>query len=124
MGFLSGLMGNASEVDPKEVETELERILVKGERVERAFQLIRDAFVFTDKRLILVDKQGMTGNKVEYQSIPWASIVRFAVESSGTFDLDAELKLWVRGRAEPIQKQFNKKIDIYEVQKILASRVL
>ncbi|MBW3565108.1 MAG: PH domain-containing protein [Acidobacteria bacterium] len=124
MGLLSGLMGNASEVDPAEAQQEFERILVKGEKVRRAFQLIRDGFVFTDKRLILIDKQGMTGNKVEYQSIPWPSIVRFAVESSGTFDLDAELKIWVRGASEPIRRQFDKKIDIYDVQQFLASHVL
>lgn len=124
MGLLSGLMGNASEVDPKDAEQEFDRILVRGEKVRRAFQLIRDGFIFTDKRLILVDKQGMTGNKVEYQSIPWKNIVRFAVESSGTFDLDAELKIWVRGASEPIKRQFNKKIDIYEVQQFLATHVL
>ena len=98
--------------------------MAPGERVEHAYQLIRDYFVFTDKRLVLVDKQGMTGSKVEYHSIPYRSVTHFSVETGGTFDLDAELKIWISGKPEPVQKQFNKKLSIYEVQAVLASYVL
>jgi len=55
--------------------------------------LIRALFVFTNKRLILVDKQGLTGNKVEYHSLPYRIITHFSVETAGHFDLDAELKV-------------------------------
>jgi len=54
---------------------------------------VRDGFLFTNRRLILVDKQGLIGKKVEYQSTPFKNVIRFAVETAGTFDLDAELKL-------------------------------
>ncbi len=124
MGFLDGLMGNASEIDPAHIEGEFNQILTPGERVERAYQLIRDLFVFTNKRLVLVDKQGMTGRKVEYHSLPYRSITHFSVETAGHFDLDAELKIWVSGSPVPIQKQFNKNLNIYAVQSVLASYVL
>lgn len=78
---------------------------------------------FTNKRLILVDKQGLSGNKVAYLSIPYRSVTHFSVETAGHFDLDAELKIWVRGSANPIQKQFNKKLNIYTVQGVLAQYV-
>ena len=58
MGLLSGLMGNASEVDVAKLQTEFAQVLTEGERIEKAFQLIRDMFVFTDKRLIFVNRQG------------------------------------------------------------------
>jgi hypothetical protein len=90
-----------------------------GEKVEHAYQLIRDYFVFTDKRFVLVDKQGLTGSKVEYRSITHVSI-----ETAGTFDLDAELKIWISSNPVPLQKTFNKKLSIYEVQSVLASYVL
>ncbi len=61
--------------------------------IEKAYQLIRDLFVFTNKRLILVDKQDLTGHKVEYQSLPYKSIIHFSVETAGHFDLDAMLKI-------------------------------
>ncbi|UZW13432.1 PH domain-containing protein [Clostridium pasteurianum] len=124
MGILSGLMGNASEIDIKHVEREFEKILVEGEQVEKAYKLIRDLFVFTDKRLILLDKQGVTGKKVEYHSIPYKSITHFSVETAGNFDLDSELKIWISGTQMPIEKQFKNDKNIYGIQKSLASYVL
>jgi hypothetical protein len=124
MGLLDGLLGNASEIDPAMIHNEFVQILSADERVEKAYQLIRDFFVFTNKRLVLVDKQGLTGKKVEYHSIPYRSITHFSVETSGHFDLDAELKIWVSSNPTPIQKQFNKKLNIYEVQSVLAHYVL
>jgi len=124
VGLLDGMMGNASKVDPAKMQQEFQQILAPGERVEHAYQLIRDYFVFTDKRFVLVDKQGLTGSKVEYHSIPYKSITHFSIETAGTFDMDAELKIWISSTATPIQKQFNKKLSIYEVQSVLASYVL
>ena len=124
MGLFDGMLGNASKVDPATVQQEFAKILAPGETVQHAYQLIRDYFVFTDKRFVLVDKQGMTGSKVEYHSIPYKSITHFSIETAGTFDLDAELKIWISGTAAPIQKTFNKRSSIYEVQSVLAGYVL
>ncbi|MFS0864069.1 PH domain-containing protein [Fredinandcohnia sp. 179-A 10B2 NHS] len=122
MGLLSGLMGNASTVSKEEVSKELGQLLTNGEEIDVAFKLIRDLIVFTDKRLILVDKQGITGKKVEYHSIPFKSISHYSVETAGTFDLDAELKIWISGGQLPaIQKQFKKDKSIFDVQKVLAA---
>ncbi|HEY5928752.1 MAG TPA: PH domain-containing protein [Burkholderiales bacterium] len=124
MGLLDQVLGNASKIDAAEVQDEFARVLAPGEKVEHAYQLIRDYFVFTDKRLVLVDKQGLTGSKVEYHSIPYRSITHFSVETGGHFDLDAELKIWISSTALPVTKKFNKKLSIYEVQSVLASYVL
>jgi hypothetical protein len=124
MGILSGIMGNASEVDAEKLEKDLENILADGESIENAFRLIRDLIVFTDKRLIMIDKQGVTGKKVEYHSIPYKSISHFSVETSGHFDLDAELKIWISSSDTPIEKEFKKDNNIYEAQKTLASFVM
>lgn len=124
MGLLDGMLGNASKIDPIKIQQEFAQILAPGESVEHAYQLIRDYFVFTNKRFVLVDKQGTTGSKVEYHSIPYRSITHFSIETGGTFDLDAELKIWISGNPVPIQKQFNKRLSIYEVQAVLASYVL
>jgi hypothetical protein len=125
MGIFDALMGNASKIDASKVQQEFAQVLAPGEQIEHAYQLIRDFFVFTDKRLVLVDKQGMTGSKVEYHSYPYRSITHFSIETAGTFDLDAELKVWISGSPAPvIQKTFNKRLSIYEVQSVLATYVL
>lgn len=124
MGLMDGILGNASEVRIQDVQTEVGQLLASEEQIEKAYKLVRDLFVFTNKRLILVDKQGMTGKKVEYHSIPYKNIIHFSIETAGHFDLDAELKIWLSGSQLPIQKQFNKTLNIYEVQSVLAGYVL
>jgi hypothetical protein len=123
MGLLSGITGNASRLDPGKAARDYGRLLGQGEQVIAAYQLVRDAFLFTDRRLILIDKQGVTGRKIEYHTLPYRSITHFSVETAGTFDLDAELKIWLSGSAEPIAKQFGKGVDVYEVQALLSAFV-
>jgi len=124
MGLLDAMLGNASEVDPSKVQSDMAELLMPGEQVHKAYQLFRDSFVFTTKRLILVDRQGMTGKKVEYHCVPYKSITQFSVETAGHFDLDAELKIWISSQAEPIKKTFKKNLSVYKVQRVLAQFVL
>ena len=125
MGLINKLMGNASIVSKDKLNKKYERLLVEGEEVELGFKLIRDTFMFTNKRLILIDVQGLTGSKVEYKSLPYKNISRFSLETAGTFDLDAELKIWISSEDTPsVSKRFNKSIDVYEVQKYLAAKVM
>ena len=125
MGLFSALLGNAGAVSQDELKKQYGNLLTDGEEIELGFKLIRDTFVFTSKRLILIDKQGLTGSKTEYKSISYKSISRFSVETAGTFELDAELKIWISGEQQPsIIKQFNKSVNVYEVQKVLAHHVL
>lgn len=124
MGLFDGLLGNARELCAEDIEQDMDRLLTMGEQVEKAYRLMRDLIIFTNKRLILVDKQGVTAKKVEYHTIPYRSITHFSVEAAGNFDLDAELIIWITGEEVPIQKQFSKAIDIYELQSVLAYYVL
>jgi hypothetical protein len=125
MGIFSALIGNAGTVSLEQLTKQYGQLLIDGEEIELGFKLIRDTFIFTTKRLILIDKQGLTGSKTEYKSISYKSISRFSIETAGTFDLDAELKIWVSSELQPsIKKQFNKSINVYDVQKVLAHHVL
>jgi Bacterial PH domain len=124
MGLLSGLMGRASEVSVAAVEAEFKPILVEGEQLEMAFKVLRDMFVFTNKRLILVNRQGLTGSKAEYLTIPYSRIVRFSKESAGLMDLDAELKIWIQGQNEPIKREFRKDKNVNEIHRVLSQAVL
>jgi hypothetical protein len=125
MGLFNSLLGNAGTVNKENLEKDFGRILVTDEQIVTGFKLFRDTFIFTNKRLILVDRQGLTGRKSEYLSLPYKSISRFSIETAGTFDLDAELKIWISSDHQPaVSKRFNKSVDVYEVQKLLAGFVL
>ena len=124
MGLFNAILGNASEVNIQDVAKEFEPILIEGELIEKAYKLIKDMFIFTNTRLILVEKQ-LVGSKVDYMSIPYTNIIKFSKESAGILDLDAELKIWVKDLALPIKKQFGKGgNNINEVYKILSQHIL
>lgn len=121
MGLFSGLLGNAGVADLDELNKEYSKLLSDDEKLEIGFKLVRDTFIFTNKRMIFVNKQGLTGKKVEYLSIFYKSISRFSIETSGHFDLDAELKIYISNDSEPvIQKKFSKDVNVYDMQKVLA----
>jgi len=125
MSLFSKLLGNAGVANPTELLKDYSQLLAEFEEIEVGFKLFRDVFIFTNKRLILVDKQGITGSKVEYLSILYKSISRFSIETAGHLDLDAELKIWISSEAVPsIRKKFNKQVNIYDLQKTLAQHVL
>ena len=75
----------------------LKPFLSSKETVAFAAKTVRDIAVFTDKRILIADKQGITGKKVEYYCIPYKNIVTYAIETAGTFDLDSEIKLVLSG---------------------------
>lgn len=125
MGLFSNLLGNAGVANPEELNKEYAKLLSDNEVIEVGFKLFRDVFIFTNKRLILVDKQGITGKKVEYLSIVYRSISKFSIETAGHFDLEAELKIWISSEPTPsVQKKFNTQVNIYDLQRVLAQHVL
>jgi hypothetical protein len=120
MGLLDGLLGHGSDITPAEAREELAGLLLEGEPVHVAFKVIRDIIVFTDRRMILVDKQGVTGRKVEYLVVPFRAITSYSIENAGRFDLDSELKIWISGRHEPLQKTLRKGADVLGIQAAIA----
>lgn len=88
---------------------ELEQLLHPTEQFKFAVKTIRDIGVFTDKRILVADKQGIIGKKTEYYSIPYKSIITYAIETAGTFDLDSEIKLMLTGGLEVELKFFKDK---------------
>ena len=121
MGLFSAITGNAADISAEEAANSLEGVLAPGEAVEIAFKLVRDMYVFTNWRIVMVDKQGMTGRKVEYLSIPYRAITSFSIETAGTFDVESELKIWISGRAEPLERTLNKGANIQGIQQAIAA---
>lgn len=118
--MFDAFLGNAGEINADRIQKDYADVLIPEEKVHAAFQVIRDTFIFTDKRLLLVDKQGITGQKVEYMSIPYKSIRYFSVETAGRFDRDAELKIWITSRSEPtVTRELKKGVDVISLQKTL-----
>jgi len=88
------------------ITPDLEKLLHSTEQFKLAVKTIRDIGIFTDKRILVADKQGLMGKKTEYYSIPYKSIVTYSIETAGTFDLDSEIKLVLAGGLEVELKFF------------------
>ena len=124
MGLLQGLLGHATEIDAKTLEKDFASILIEGEEIEHAYKLVRDLMVFTDKRLVTVDKQGPSGKKKEFVSVPYGSITRFSKEGKGRFDADAEIKLWLRGESMPMGFSFRDDENVDDVYRVLSAYII
>jgi hypothetical protein len=124
MGIFTGAAKGTGSAEAKKFYSNYAPLLVDGEIIEAGFVVFRDTFLFTNKRLVIVDIKGITGKQMEYISIPYQRIMKFSVVTGSPFDLDAELKIWIGNDALPLEKKFNKDVNVYEVQKILASHVL
>lgn len=117
---------NASFVklqESPEYVAQVEPILIDGERVLGSYKGIRDGVVFTDKRIIALNVQGITGKKRDYTSMPYSKIAAYSVETAGTFDLDAELDIWISGVGKT-RFEFKGKSNILEISKMISRLVL
>ena len=84
-------------VNNSKLEQLIQPLLVRGEEIVQTFQSVRDGVVFTDRRVIAVNIQGITGMKKAYTILPYSRIQAYAIESAGLADLDGELQLWYSG---------------------------
>ena len=105
------------------IPDDLGPILVEGEKPWAAYKTFRDSAVFTNKRLIVRDAQGITGKKVEIYSLPYSSITMWSSENAGRMlDMSAEMELWTR--AGHIKIKLNKGVDIRRLDHLLSTAVL
>ena len=123
MALLDKVLGNAEEINPESVKEELGYIFIEGETIQHAYRVIRDLMIFTNHRLVIVDKQGVTGSKLGIQSIPYKNIISFTINTAGTLDLDSELYIYVKEML-PILKAFKSDDLIFEVQAVLMEHVI
>ncbi|NLM61485.1 MAG: PH domain-containing protein [Clostridiales bacterium] len=105
------------------VPDDVNEILVEGEVAVAAYKTFRDSAIFTNKRLIVRDAQGLTGKKVEIYSLPYSSIVMWSTENAGkVLDINAEVELWTR--AGHIKINLRKGVDIRKFDKLIADALL
>ena len=107
------------EVD---VPRDIEEILVTGEVADRAFKTVRDVAVFTNKRLIVKDVQGLKGTKAEMYSLPYSAVNMWSTENAGILDFSSEVELWTR--SGHIKIELKRGINIREFERLLAEYIL
>ena len=105
-----------------DIPPDIDRFLVDGESAVCAYATIRDIAIFTNKRLIVKDSQGITGKKREIYTLPYSSIIMYSSENAGTLDLNAEIEMWTTVGKIKINVSRNAKIR--EIDKLIATYIL
>ena len=98
-------------------------MFVEGEKIISTYQAIRDGVVFTNKRIMVVNVQGITGKKKDCTSLPYSKIQAYSVETAGHLDLDSELELWFSGLGK-IKLEFVSRANVAEICKMISAHVL
>lgn len=104
-------------------EKELDPILIHGEEVIDCYKSIRDGVIFTNKRIIVISVEGVTGKKKDITSFPYSKVQSFSVETSGVFDIDSELELWLSGMGK-VRLEFTGGTNVYDVCRLISNFVL
>lgn len=110
-------------VDPGAFAAALEPLLIPGEEIIAGFKTIRDGVVFTNKRVIAINVQGITGKKTDYTSLPYKKIQSYSVETAGMFDLDGELELWFSSVGR-VRFEFSSGADLLRICALISEQVL
>lgn len=121
--FQNGSVFKLQQAREDDLAPEVAQLLIPDEKIVSCFKAVRDFVVFTNKRLIAVNVQGITGKKRDFTSLPYNKIQAFSVETAGSLDLDAELDLWFSGLGK-VRLEFKGKVDIRDLGNMIASYVL
>jgi len=123
MDFQNPTFVKLKHVNNTEADALFPQLLIDGEEILMTFRGMRDMVVFTSKRVIALNIQGMSGKKKDFTSLPYNKIQSFSVETAGTFDRDAELDLWFSGLGKA-KFEFAGNVDVAYLSKLIAHYVL
>ena len=121
--FKNASFAKLRPVNDSAFEKMIAPILIDEEEIIGCYQGIRDGVVFTSKRIIAINVQGLTGKKKDFTSLPYSKIQAFSVETAGVFDLDSELDLWFSGMGR-IRLEFIGAADVAYLCKLISEKVL
>ena len=119
----NGFFARLRQVNTNEFGDIINDFLIDGECVISAYKSVRDGVVFTNKRIIAINIQGLTGKKQDYTSIPYSKISTFSLETAGFLDLDAELEVYMSGVGK-VKFQFTQSTNVKEICKAISQFVL
>ena len=124
----SSILGDANllnlrSISPNEIRPEVPRLMMDGEQIIQAFKTVRDQVIFTDRRIFVVNVQGITGKKILYFTYPYSKVIYYGIETAGVLDVDSELVLAFANGAK-LQFDFQTTVDIRRLSQVISHYIL
>lgn len=98
-------------------------MLIPEEFIVSSYQSIRDGVVFTNKRIIAINVQGITGTKKDITSMPYSKVQVYSVETAGLLDIDSELEIWFSGVGK-VRFEFRNNANVSEICRLMSLYIL
>ena len=109
----------------RDVRDDVLGLLLEDEEINSAFRTVRDQLVFTNKRIISIDVQGITGRRKSFSSMPYSKIQFFSIQTPGFAELvpDSELFLMF-SNGFTAKFEFKGGVDIGAIGRMISEYVL
>ena len=112
-------------INISDVRSEINGLLINGEEIVAAFKTVRDQIIFTNKRIIAVDVQGITGRRKSYSSLPYTKIQYFAIQTPGFMELIPDCELYIMfSNGFTTTFEFKGNVDIGAIGRMISEYVL
>ena len=125
VNFNQNSVWNLKPIEPDAVRNEVMALLINGEEVVMAFQTVRDQLVFTNKRIIAIDVQGITGKRKSFSTMPYSKIQYFSIQTPGFAEFIPDSELFIMfSNSFTAQFEFKENVDIGKIGRMISEYVL
>ena len=125
VNFNQDSVWNLKPISVDSVKSEVTGLLIGGEEVVMAFQTVRDQLIFTNKRIIAVDVQGITGKRKSFSTMPYSKIQYFSIQTPGFGELIPDSELFIMfSNTFTAKCEFKGGVDIGKIGRMISEYVL
>ncbi len=125
INFNKNSVFNLKPIDVSDVRPDVKELFVDGEQIIEAFKTVRDQVIFTNKRIISIDVQGITGKRKSYSTMPYSTIQFFEVQTQGFAEIFPDSELFIQyANGFTAQFEFKGNVDIKRIGKLISTFVL
>lgn len=125
INFNEDSVWNLRAIKPESVRADVNGLLIGGEVIVSAFQTVRDQLVFTNRRIIAIDVQGVTGKRKSFTTLPYSKVQFFTIQTPGFMELfsDTELLLMF-SNGFTAKFEFRGSVDIGQISRVISQYAL
>jgi hypothetical protein len=113
---------DVDEATPDDVAG-IARFLVEGERVEAAFVSPTGLIAFTDRRILLSQREHLLEEKIETSSFPYREVRHVSLTEGRAGEGRSVLKIWLAAEPQPLHLRADGGANLLALQRLLAGKL-